>query len=182
MPRGVTDSGSTRVRGEPRGWWPVGREVGVVLALYAAAGVAAGWAWRRLWDPPTGVVLEGRWYLDSAGLRGEFPSTGWFVLVSAATGLILGLVCAWLCSRSELATLVAVLAGAALATYLMWRVGLALSPEDPQELARTAADRERLPGQIEVSGRSPFLVLTGASLTSLALAFLVVPKRHRDRD
>lgn len=159
-------------------WAPVAVQVAVVLALFAAVGAAAGWLWFRLWDPPSGVVFEGRWYLDEAGLRGVFPSTGWFVVVAAGAGLLLGVGCAWLFDRSELATLLAVALGAAIATVVMWRVGLALSPADPHELARTAADGDRLPGRIEATGLSVFLVLPATSLGALALTYALVPKRR----
>ncbi|MCD4534779.1 hypothetical protein LRP67_11855 [Nocardioides sp. cx-169] len=162
-------------------WRPVARQVGLVVVLYAVVGAVAGWVWFRLWDPVSGVVYDGTWYRDSAGLRGEFTSTGWFVLVSAVVGLVLGAACAWLIDRSELATLVAVLAGAVLATYLMWRVGLALSPADPEEVARTAADGDRVPSRIEVSGSSPFLVLPLASLAALVVIYVGLPKRRGER-
>jgi hypothetical protein len=172
----------TEVRREPVAWGPVARQVGLVVVLYAVVGAAAGWVWFRLWDPVTGIADDGKWYFrDSAGLRGEFPSTGWFVVVALVVGLVLGVLCAWLLDRSELATLLAVLAGAALATYLMWRVGLALSPADPHDVARTAADGDPIPSRIEVSGGSPFLVLPLASLAALTVAYVGFPKRPRAR-
>lgn len=158
-------------------WAPVAVQLALVVAIFAAAGAGCGWLWFRLWDPPQGVVFEGRWYLDEEGLRGVFSSTGWFVAVAAGAGLVLGALCAYLFDRSELATLVAVTVGAALATFLMWRVGLALSPADPHELARSAADGDRLPGRMEASGVSPFLVLPAMALGALALAYATLPKR-----
>jgi len=160
-------------------WAPLAGQLAAVLAIFAAAGAGCGWLWFRLWDPPQGVAFEGKWYLDEDGLRGVFSSTGWFVVVAAGAGLVLGVVCALLFTRSELVTLLAVLLGASLATFLMWRVGLALSPADPHALARAAADGDHIPGRIEASGFSPFLVLPTMALGALALAYATLPKRVR---
>ena len=163
-----------------RSWAPVAVQFAVVVAVFAAVGAGCGWLWFRLWDAPQGVVFDGKWYLDEEGLRGVFSGTGWFVVIAAAAGLLLGVLCAYLLDRSELVTLLAVLLGAVLATYLMWRVGLALSAADPHVLARSAADGDKLPGRIEVSGSAPFVVLPAVALASLALTFAIFPKRDRD--
>lgn len=157
-------------------------EAVAILALCAAVGAGCGWLWFRIWDPPVGVVYGGAWFLDEQGLRQEFTSTGWFVVVAAGAGLLLGLVCALALSRSELVTLGALVIGAVVATFLMWQVGLLLGPGDPREIAKAATDGDRLPGQIEVSGRSPFLVLPATALAVLTLAYATVPRRVRARD
>ncbi|WP_167735970.1 hypothetical protein [Nocardioides sp. 503] len=177
----MTTEPPTHVAAERRAVRPLVWQAVAVVVLYAAVGAGAGWLWHHLWDPPTGVAVDGRFYLDSAGLRGEFSSTGWFVVVAAGVGLVLGVGCALLVQRSELVTLVAVVVGAALATYVMWKVGLSLSAEDPARLARSATDGDRLPARIEVSGGSPFLVLPAASLAALAVAYAGFPKRRLRR-
>ncbi len=181
MSGGVTTGRDSHVGRERPPLAPLVGQSVAILVLYAVVGAGAGWLWHRLWDAPTGVAVDGRFYLDLAGLRGEFPSTGWFVVVAAGAGLLLGVACALLFERSELVTLAAVLVGAALATYLMHRVGLSLSTDDPARVARSAADGDRIPARIEVSGRSPFLVLPAASLAALAVAYAGFPKRRRER-
>lgn len=166
----------------PAGPWPaLLRQAALVVLLCAVVGAVAGYVWFRVWDPQVGVVYDGVWYLDEQGLRDEFPATGWFVVVGAVTGLLLGVASAFLARRSELVTLAALVVGSALATYLMWRVGLALGPPDPDVLARAADDADRLPGQIEVSGRSPFLALPGVALAALTVVYATVPARVRHR-
>jgi len=157
------------------------RQVAVVVALCAAVGAGCGWLWFRIWDPPVGVVFDGMWYLDERGLREEFTSTAWFVVVGAGAGLLLGLVCALALGRAELVTLGALLVGVTLATYLMWQVGVHLGPGDPRELAQAATNGDRLPGQIEVAGRSPFLVLPATALGALAVTYALLPGRVRTR-
>lgn len=159
-------------------WGPVIRQAALVLVLFAATGAAAGYLWFRLWDPPMGVVFDGKWFLDEKGLRGEFSSTGWFIVVAAVAGLVLGGLSALIFDRSELMTLAAVAVGAVLATYLMWRLGVHLGPADPEVLAASTPDRQQLPGQIAVAGFSPFLVLPGTALASLALTYVSLPQRR----
>lgn len=156
-------------------------QAAAVVVLCALVGAGSGWLWFTVWDPQVGVVLDGVWYLDEQGLRGDFAATGWFVVIGAVAGVVLGLVSALSLSRSELVTLGALIVGTALATYLMWQVGVHLGPDDPRELAKTAQDGDRLPAAMEVSGRSPFLVLPGAALAALAVTYVTVPRRVRDR-
>lgn len=145
----------------------------VVVALFAGAGAAAGRLWFELWDVPTGVVSGGQWYTDEAGLRDDFQGLALYVVISAALGLVLGALCAWLLARSEIVTLVAVLVGSALAAYLMYRVGTHLSPADPHELARTAADGTKLKGSLRVTAWPPRGACTFAALIGTAVVFAV---------
>lgn len=175
----MTVQPTTAARSGRSRWEPLTQAL-LIVALFAGVGAACGWLWVTVWKTPSGVVFDGTWYADEAALRAEFPSTGWFIVISVVAGLLLGGLCALVLARAELVTLGAVLVGAVLATYLMWSVGLALSPEDPQVLAATTADGGMLPAQIGVSGRSPFLLLTAAALLSLAVTFAVLPpRRHR---
>ena len=152
------------------------RAVGVLTA-YAAAGAAAGWVWFRLWTPPDGVVADGRWYTTETGLRQAASGTWWYGVVALVTGLLLGAVTALVCRRGELLTLMAVVAGSALAAWLMWVVGRHLSPPDPALLARSSPDDAHLQGALTVGGVSPFLALPIGSLTGLA-AVLLLPRRR----
>lgn len=175
--------------GEPSGVWPAGAtgsrsrllpiavQAVAVLLLFAAVGAAAGWLWFRAWTPPTGVVFEQQWYTDEAGLRATFSGTAWYVVIATSAGLVLGALCAFLLDRAELATLAAVVAGSALAAYVMFRVGLHFSPPDPDVLARTVADDTELAGELTVTGWSPYLAFPFGALTGLAVTFVGFVKR-----
>jgi hypothetical protein len=148
-----------------------------VLALFAVGGALAGVVWEWLWTPQDGVVVDGEWLLDTEALRGDFSGTALYVLVAAATGLLLGVLAALLSERHEVATLVAVVAGSALAAWLMWQVGQALDPPDPAQVARTAEDGSRVPGELEVVGRSPFTALPAGALLGLIVVFIGLTRR-----
>jgi hypothetical protein len=151
-----------------------------ILAAYVVAGAAAGWAWFKLWTPAQGVVVNHIWFADGDALRGAFSGTGLYVLVAAGTGFGLGLVSAFLGGRRPVLTLVAALAGSVLAAWLMLKIGQDLGPADPQELAKSAADRTRLSSALRVSGLSPRLAFPGGTLAALALVFLVFPDKSRE--
>ena len=155
---------------------PYALEVVAVLALFAVAGAGCGWLWFHVWNQPTGTVIRHVWYPDDEeGLRDVFDSTAWYVLFAVAGGAVVGGLATLFARRAPLVTLAAVLAGSALAAWLMLRTGLALSPEDPQVLAKTAADQTELRGRLSLEGaHSPYLAWPLGSLTVLmVLNFLL---------
>ena len=157
------------------------RALGVVAVL-AAAGALAGVVWEWWWTPPSGIVAHHQWLQDESGLRGDFSGTGTYVVVALVTGAVVAAVIAAVLDGAELVTLVAVLAGAALAGWLMHRVGVALGPADPHHLATTAADGTELPGRLVVSGDSVRRAFPGGALAGLVVVWLGLgSKRPRKR-
>ena len=157
-----------------RGWL---RDAGLVLAIFALGGVVAGLAWRWLWTPTSGVVVDGVWVADGEGVREAFSGTGLYVLVGLAAGVCLGVLSALLADRQELVTLALVVVGSVLAGWLMLRVGTIGLPPDPQPLAAAAADRTRLPGTLEVTGWSPFVALPSGALAGLCVVFVGLSRK-----
>jgi len=153
-----------------------------VLGVMAGGGAVAGVLWFRLWDPPAGVVRSGSWLTDETGLRTDFSGTGLYVVVAVLTGLLLGALVALLLARSELATLAFLLASAALAGWVMYRVGVLDSPGDPQALAVGAADATVLPGRLHVSGWSPFVAFPTGALLGYAVLLVALPGRGVSRE
>ena len=154
---------------------PYALEVVAVLAAFAAVGAGLGWLWFQAWPQPIGTVYSHQWFADEEGLREVFDATAWYVVLGAAGGVLLGGLAALVCRRSPVATLVAVVAGSALAAWVMHAVGLAVSPPDPQTLAQTAADETRLPGRLSLEGaESPYLAWPlGALVALMAVNFLL---------
>lgn len=166
----------SRVR---RSWRGLVLENVAVVVVFALAGVGAGWFWERWATPASGVVLDGAWRLgfrvegdfltgDATSFQRAFGVVGTYVVVCAVVGLVLGVLTAVLCRRSELVTLAAVLVGSALAAFLCYRVGLALGPPDPAVAARTADDGAVLVGDLSIDRRSPFVAMPLVALVALA--------------
>jgi len=155
----------------------------VVVAAMAAAGALAGVLWEWWWAPPSGVVVHHQWLQDETGLRHDFSGTGTYVVVAVLAGALVSGALALLLEGAEIVTLVAVLLGAVLAGWLMHRVGVALGPADPHQLARTAADGKRLPGNLVVSGDSVLRAFPSGALAGLVLVWLGLSSKrpHRGR-
>lgn len=154
------------------------RQVTMIVLVFAVAGALAGAVWEWLWTPPAGVVVHHQWLQDERGLRGDFAGTGGYVAVAAITGFLVGAVVAFVFDAAEVVTLLAVLAGAVLAGWLMHRVGLALGPADPRHLAASAKDGTRLPGRLSVSGQSEFRAFPACALLGLVIVFFGLSGRH----
>ena len=118
-----------------------------VLALFVAGGAAGGVLWERLWDAPIGVAFDGRWFLEPAGPDFSFEGIALFVLIAFPLGLVLA-VLAGLWRGHETVTVVAVLVSASIAAAVMYGVGTALGPPDPQALAAGRPDYTPLPGDL----------------------------------
>jgi hypothetical protein len=145
----------------------------VIVVVFGAAGAGCGWLWHHVWHAPSGVVSQHQWFTSEAGLRDDFQGVAWYVTIAAVAGLVLGVVTSWLLDRSELVTLAAVVAGSLLAAYVMLRVGTHLSPGDPHELAKTAADGTKLKGQLKVDSWPPRGAFTFGATVGVALVYLL---------
>ncbi len=151
------------------------------VLVIAAAGALAGVVWEWLWTAPVGVVVDHRWLAeDEAGLRGQFSGTGWFVVIATVTGLLAGGAVSLFLDRLPLLTLLAVVVGSVLGTWLMLEIGAALGPPDPAHLAKTAENGTHLPGRLEVSRRTPWISMPAGALVALSLVFFgfSVGRRH----
>jgi hypothetical protein len=161
------------------GWVvPALRQAAIVVVVFAAAGVLAGVVWELVWTPPVGVVVDHEWLMGLAGLQAEFSATGVYVVVASVAGLVTGALCALFLDRAELVTLVAVVVGAVLAGWVMVQVGHALGPPDPRELAETASNRSRLPSDLRIVGKSPYVAFPAGATLGLAVVLLGLSKRH----
>lgn len=150
------------------------------VALLAVLGLAGGWVWSWIWDAPPGVVADHTWYPDPymPGQRAEFDAVAIYVLVALVAGVLGGALCAFLLDRAEVVTVIAVAAGSCLAAWLMATVGEALGPADPDVLARTADDGTRLPGDLVLTGLSPYAALPVGALLALVVVFLATVERR----
>jgi len=128
--------------------------IGAVLAAFVVAGVAAGALWERLWDAPAGLTYQGQWYLEPAGPDFSFEAIALFVLIAFPLGLVLAVLCG-IRRGHEVATVVTVLLAAGVAAFVMYAVGTALGPGDPQALAAGKADYTPLDGGLGLTAPDP---------------------------
>ncbi|MET0524072.1 MAG: hypothetical protein ABWZ91_04675 [Nocardioides sp.] len=154
------------------------RRTVIILVVFAAVGVLAGVVWEWLWDAPVGFAYGHKWLPDLPAARAEFSSTGWYVVVAAAAGLLTAAAVAMVFDRWEVLTLVAVFAGAALASWVMLQVGEALGPPDAQAAAATADDGTRIPANLTVAGKSPFVAFPASALVAMIVVFFAFTRRH----
>lgn len=122
------------------------------LLVFAASGALAGVVWELLWDAPDGIVYQGTWYLEPAGPDHAFSGTGWYVVVALVAGALTTLALGWLLPRHEITSLVAIMVGSMLAGWVMFKVGHALGPQDPQALAAGKVDLTTLPSDLLIVG------------------------------
>ena len=149
---------------------------GVVALVFALAGALAGVLWEWVWDAPPGLTYQGQWFLEPAGPDVSFEGVALFVLIAFPLGLVLAAV-AGLWRGHEVVTLVGVLAGAVLASVVMYAVGSALGPADPQALAAGAPDYTPLAGDLALTApdpdREPWLSTALVAFPAGAMAGLV---------
>ena len=153
------------------------RRVLSVVLLFVVGGAAGGVLWERLWDAPTGLAYQGHWYLEPAGPDFSFEGIALFVLIAFPLGLVLA-VLAGLWRGHETVTLVA----AGIAAAVMYGVGTALGPPDPQALAAGRPDYTPLPGDLGLTapddGRvrwhsTALVVLPAGAMAGLVGAYLL---------
>ncbi|CAN5321135.1 hypothetical protein BH09ACT12_BH09ACT12_03330 [soil metagenome] len=169
----------------------------LVLAVFAAAGLGAGWLWERWWTPTNGVVLDGTWVpgyrpegdlfvFDFPSLAGFFDGTAEYVVLGVGAGLVLGVLCSLLGRRSELVMLGAIVGGSVLASLIAYRFGTHLGPVDPTSLAAAADDGTSLSANLAIKGASPFVAWPLGALLGLCLTYLLTAAsseaRRRESD
>lgn len=158
----------------------LGRPLALVLG-YGVLGALCGVLWERVWQPPSGLVVHDRWVLQPAGPDYSFAGTGWYVVIGAAAGLLTAVLIAALLRGRELATLAGICLGALLAGAVMYAVGHALGPADPQALAVGRPDFTELPGDLRLAGASAYAAFPGGALLGACLVFLLTRGRGDGR-
>jgi hypothetical protein len=154
------------------------RRTVIVLAVFTAVGALAGVVWEWLWDAPVGFAYGHDWLPDVAAARSDFSGTGWYVVVASAAGLLTAALLAMVFDRWELLTLGAVLAGSAVAGWVMLQVGQALGPPDAQAIAATADDGTRIKSDLDVAGKSPFVAFPASALVAVIVVFFAFTRHH----
>lgn len=135
--------------------------------------------WEWLWTPPSGIAVQGQWFLDDNGLPEAFTGTALYVLVSLVLGLLAGVAVGALARRREAVVLLAAVIGSVLAAWLMLRVGHAVGPPDPVSVAKEVADHTAVVGDLRVTGTSPYLAWPMAVVVGMLMGLLLFDRRQR---
>lgn len=167
-------------------WRGVALVVVPVLLAGAALGALGGWLWYQWWGPPDkGIILDTvasgpRWVASTQqGIEGQFDGPGEYAVIALGFGVLLGILAAVLGRRQALAALAGLVAASALAAYLAFAVGTALSPPDPQQFANpdtvcTEEPCKEYDAAIETSGWTPFLCWPIGALGAYTAAIMVM--------
>jgi hypothetical protein len=182
MTTGPTDRRRRNERGTGAAGSPLALALLVleVLLAYVLVGLVAGVVWETIWAPPDQVVQQHHVYpADYEALRRIFTATGLYVLVAAVASALTALVISLLTRRRELVVLLAVVIGSCTAAGVMRETGISRGPVDPTTLAASTRNGVHLPGALDVTGFSPYLVWPMMSLFVLSLVFFAWPRTHR---
>src|SRR5436190_3862976 len=158
---------------------PPWRAIAVVAVAVVVAGGAlgalGGWLWYHWWAPPnTGEIYDtavwGPKWLDltDEGLAHQFSGPAEYTLIALGLGFVLGILAAVIGRRQALVALAALIVGSALAAYLAFAVGTALSPPGPEQYATKANVGKEYKAAIEISGWTPLLCWPIGALAGFA--------------
>jgi hypothetical protein len=106
----------------------VGRDLLLVLGLFLVAGVLGGVLWSRVVEPAQFTKLANGGSMGEDQLARQFGSDGWFVVIGAGAGLLLGLLLSLWRSRDPVLTTVLLVVGGGLAAVVAATVGHLLGP------------------------------------------------------
>ena len=167
---------------------PVLVQAAIIVAAFVIGGLVAGLAAATLWSPPTGMVLDGKWYRGLISIdpptigqnidQGVFAATGWFSVCAIVLGLLVGIAAAVWLIRSELVTLAALAVGGSIGGGLMLLVTSLLSPEDPKGLAKGAANGTVIQDSFQLASPWLFLLVPGSAMLALMVIFLMWAPRE----
>ncbi len=146
----------------------------VTVGVFGLAGAAAA----RVWAGQTQVahykVTPSGAFLDETQLGLQFGADGWFFVTGLVGGLVVGGVLAGVFRRHGIVAVLAVLGGAALASYLSYRLGPAFGPGPLKPRLASAHVGDLVSAPIEVTATGvvfswPIGAMLGALITQSVL-------------
>ena len=135
-------------------------------------GAVGGLVWLWLAEPAEWEVTARGIILTEEAATGQFGVLVTFVIVGAVASFAWGVVAGHVLRELGwvLVPVFAVVSG--LAALIAWRVGVALGPVHPRDVADPALG-DRLPAPLEIDAVAPFLVWPMFALAGLLLAALL---------
>jgi hypothetical protein len=130
----------------------------VVLGGFLLAGVIAGVVWPHLGHPVVVTRTSAGVVTGELDLSHRIDHDGWYCVLAAVGGLLLGAVMTVWRRSHEVVTVLLVTSGAFLAAWLTAVIGTALGPDDPQKALAHAAVGATAPERVTVSAHAAYLV------------------------
>jgi len=152
-------------------------DVVVILGVFAVAGLLAGVLWPHLVAPVKVTRTDFGLLTGETALSNRFATDGWFAVLGAGIGLVLGGLLTWWRHADEMVTVIAVAIGAALASVIAAWVGHQLGPEDPTTVLRHAKVGATALDVVKVTTKSAYFVWPVMALVGALLVLWGRPTR-----
>ncbi|HEX6249328.1 MAG TPA: hypothetical protein VFZ64_15780 [Nocardioidaceae bacterium] len=153
---------------------PLG-DVLAILGTFALVGVLGGALWWLLVDPAEFTKDREGGAMSEVELAGRFAADGWYAVIAAVAGFLLGLGLTWWRTRDFRLTTVLVVVGSALAAWIMATVGGALGPDDTEAALEGARQGEMVPVELTVSAVPFYLMWPMGALVGALMVLWSVP-------
>lgn len=139
-------------------------DVGVVFAVFAVLGLLGALLWRWLTPLPYYVKVGSGGSMAPEVMTRQVGIDGWFFVIALVLGLLAGAVLTWWARREPVLTVLAIVLGAAVASFVMVHLGRALGPGDvAQALARAKPGAHvPVPLQVHATGVIYVWMIAGA--------------------
>jgi len=158
----------------------VGRSVFTAVGAVAVAGLLGGLLWHFLAVPPTYTIGDDMGaIITERGLSQVFAMDIWFVIISVALAVLLGVVCWWLFRRLGWPGVLLAVAASLIAALICWQFGHLLGPNGFDQRISEAAPGDRVP--MDLSLHTPLLVLVWPFATSLPILVAAIVDLARRR-
>jgi hypothetical protein len=149
----------------------------VVLATFLLVAVVVGVIWPHLVGTVTVTRTDSGTVIGEADLAHRFDNDAWYVVLGAASAFVLGIVLTAWRRSNEVVTVLAVVAGALLASWVSAEVGAWAGPEDPQKVLAHAKVGDTAPDQVMVASNAAYLVWPIAAAAGALVVLLRLPER-----
>jgi len=170
------------VPAEPMLPMAVSRCVLVCVGAVVVAGLLGGLLWHFLAVTPTYTIGDDMGaIITERGLSQAFAMDIWYVIISLALAVLLGVVCWWLFRRLGWPGVVLALIASLVAAIICWQFGHLLGPNGFVERVSQASPGDRVP--MDLSLHAPILVLVWPFATGLPIlvaALVDLARRRRD--
>lgn len=164
---------------------PVIEQVTFVLLAIAVGivlGVAGGYLWSVVSDPPLGIVTDqGVFLVEEAAYDQQSTMTLWFLVTGAGLGLLGGLLAGWRGARYGVTSVIAVLALSAVAAAVAAWTGIHLFGPDFDAARDAAANGESVTTALDVGSFVAYLGWPIGGLVGVLGAVATLPHGRAKR-